>query len=174
MVALAPGLDVEGPVQAEVFVLRLGGSEPELTGPCGAQPWYLEIGADDDPMDVVAEATARVVGEPYVVHSTSWRRDRGGVLLSFVAVVAPRDGGPEARPVGRAALARGDATTAPAAISTGQVVEHGLRHLAWLVQDDPAVATALPAGWHALLADYPPEPFRHLPSPRGEGPTPRG
>jgi hypothetical protein len=42
------------------------------------------------------------------------------------------------------------------------VIEHGLRHLAWLVQDDPAVAQALPAPWHDLLGGYVPEPFRHL------------
>jgi hypothetical protein len=31
-------VDTEGPVQAEVFVLRLNGSMPELAGPCGAAP----------------------------------------------------------------------------------------------------------------------------------------
>jgi gentisate 1,2-dioxygenase len=34
-----------------------------------------------------------------------------------------------------------------------QVVEHGLRHLAWLVSDDPAVAKAIPFAWRPVLAD---------------------
>lgn len=173
MVTLAPGLDVEGPVQAEVFVLRLGPASPELAGPCGAQPWYLEVGDDEDPMVVVAEATHRVVAAPYVVHSTSWRRDRGAVVLSFVVVVAPEHGGEVSRPLARTDLARGGATSAPSEIETAQVVEHGLRHLSWLVQDDPVVAAALPGAWREQLDRYPPEPFRHL-SSRAGGPTPRG
>lgn len=34
-VRLADGLDVEGPVQAELFVVWLNGGQLELTGPCG-------------------------------------------------------------------------------------------------------------------------------------------
>ncbi len=35
--------------------------------------------------------------------------------------------------------------------------------MAWLAQDDPAVAAELPTGWDtALLAEYVPEPFRNL------------
>jgi len=41
------------------------------------------------------------------------------------------------------------------------VLEHALRHLAWLVRDDPAIAGALPE-WPELLAGYVPEPFRAL------------
>lgn len=40
------------------------------------------------------------------------------------------------------------------------LVRLGLRHLAWLVQDDPAVAERLAPGWRDPLADYAPEPFR--------------
>jgi hypothetical protein len=158
-----PGFDVEGPVQAEVFVLAFTGGGPSLTGPCGAEPWYLEVGADEDPMAVVAAAARRVIGEPLVVHSSSWRRDRGVVVLSFVAVIEPDQAADMATtPVGRAALARGDATSAPTAIATGQVLEHGLRHLAWLVKDDPTVAERLTGDWRTVLAGYVPEPFRHL------------
>src|SRR5262245_39094329 len=38
MPAGIPGLEVEGPVQAEVFVLWMDRDEPALTGPCGAAP----------------------------------------------------------------------------------------------------------------------------------------
>ena len=133
-----PGFDVEGPVQAEVFVLALPAGVPVLTGPCGAAPWYLEVAADEDPMEVVSAAVRRVLGEPRVVHSTSWRRDRDAVVLSFVAVVdASLVAALATAPVGRVDLARGGATTAPAAIGTAQVVEHGLRHLAWLAARRP-------------------------------------
>ena len=157
------GFDVEGPVQAEVFVLSLVGDRPILTGPCGAAPWYVEVGADEDPMAVVAATVRRVIGEPLVVHSTSWRRDRAAVVLSFVAVISPSlVATMAAAPLGRAELARGDAAAAPEMISVGQVVEHGLRHLAWLIEDDPVVAQRLAGDWPAVLSGYAPEPFRHL------------
>jgi hypothetical protein len=161
--ALIPGFDVEGPVQAEVFLLVLSDSRASLTGPCGAAPWYIEVGADEDPMSVVATTVRRVVGEPVVVHSTSWRRDRDAVVLSFVAVIDSTQVGTMAvEPVDRAELARGDAAAAPAAVAAAQVVEHGLRHLAWLVKDDPVVAERLTGEWQPILAAYVPEPFRHL------------
>ncbi|MCU0483045.1 MAG: hypothetical protein MUC54_02040 [Chloroflexi bacterium] len=65
-------------------------------------------------------------------------------------------------PIGRSDLAQGEATAAPREIATAQVVEHGLRHMAWLAKDDPVVAAELPAGWRDLLSDYVPEPFRNL------------
>jgi hypothetical protein len=165
-----PGFDVEGPVLAEVFVLFLADGRPSLTGPCGASPWYLEVGAEEDPMAVVAAAVRRVIGEPIVVHSTSWRRDRGAVVLSFVAAIDPAlVGDMPVAAIDRAELARGAATAAPTEIAAGQVVEHGLRHLAWLVQDDPEVAARLAVHWRSALAAYVPEPFRHLPSTVGPG-----
>jgi hypothetical protein len=114
-------------------------------------------------MVVVSSAMERVVGAPIVVHSTSWRRDRDGVILSFVAVISAELAATmPALPLVRADLARGGATTAPAKVATTQVAEHGLRHLAWLIRDDPVVAQRLDPGWHTLLEDYVPEPFRHL------------
>jgi hypothetical protein len=157
------GFDVEGPVQAEVFVVCLVGDHLELTGPCGPAPWLLELGPTDHPVEVVTRIVRDVVGEPLLVHSTSWRRDRGAVILSFVvAIDEALVGSMVSLPIGRSDLARGDATAAPREIATAQVVEHGLRHLAWLAKDDPVVAAGLPAGWRALLADYLPEPFRNL------------
>jgi hypothetical protein len=157
------GFDVQGPVQAEVFVVWLAGDHLELTGPCGAGPWLLEIGATDHPVDVVTRIVSDVIGDPLLVHSTSWRRDRGAVILSFVAVIdASLVGSMASLPIERASLARGEATAAPHEIATTQVVEHGLRHMAWLASDDPVVAAELPEVWHALLATYVPEPFRNL------------
>ena len=68
--------DVEGPVQAEVFVVWLHGDAIELTGPDGPVPWLLELGATEHPVEVVDLIVRDVVGDPLLVHSTSWRRDR--------------------------------------------------------------------------------------------------
>jgi hypothetical protein len=157
------GFDVEGPVQAEVFVVWLAGDHLELTGPCGPAPWLIEIGAADHPVDVVTRIVRDVIGDPLLVHSTSWRRDRDAVILTFVAVIDQGLVGSMASlPIARTMLARGEATAAPRAIATSQVVEHGLRHMAWLAKDDPAVAAELPIRWRTLLAGYVPEPFRNL------------
>lgn len=163
MTTYPDGFDVEGPVQAEVFVVWLAGDHLELTGPCGPAPWLLELGPADHPVEVVTRIVRDVIGEPRLVHSTSWRRDREAVILSFVVVIdVTLVGAMASLPVARAELARGEATAAPREIAPAQVVEHGLRHMAWLAQDDPVVAAGLPTGWRALLATYEPEPFRNL------------
>jgi hypothetical protein len=157
------GFDVEGPVQAEVFVVWLARGHLELTGPCGPAPWLIELAPTDHPVEVVTRIVQDVVGDPLLIHSTSWRRDREAVILSFVVVIdGDLVGSMASLPIGRSDLARGDATTAPREIATAQVVEHGLRHMAWLAKDDPLVAAGLPAGWRDLLAEYVPEPFRNL------------
>lgn len=159
----ARAFTVDGPVQAEILTVVLDADGLALTGPCGAEPWYVEVPQGEDPMVVVARLVRANLGEPVVLHSTSWRTSRGGVVLTFVVVMDPAAVAGLARArIGRAALARGGASTAPPRVDTGPVVEHGLRHLAWLVRDDPAVAEALPAGWHQVLTGYLPEPFRHL------------
>ena len=97
------------------------------------------------------------------VHSTSWRHDRDAVILSFVVVIPADLVGPMASvPIERAALARSEATAAPRDIATAAVVEHGLRHIAWLVHDDPVVAATLSPAWRPVLPPTSPEPFRAL------------
>jgi hypothetical protein len=147
-----------------VFVLRLRSGAPELAGPCGPEPWYLEVGQGEDPVEVVSRLARNLMGEPLLVHSTSWRRARGSVILSFV-VVNRDDQAPElaGTPVTRAELARSAATEAPRSIAYPQVLEHGLRQLAWLVGDDGVVRSTLSDDWKRVLADYVPEPFRNLP-----------
>jgi hypothetical protein len=157
------GWDVDSPVQAEVFVVWLDGDRISLTGPDGAQPWMLQLAADEHPVEVVDRIIRDVVGSPILVHSTSWRRDRDAVILSFVVVIdASLAASMPSAPIGRAELARSTATAAPASIATGAVVEHALRHLAWLVKDDPVVAAELPTAWAPVLGAYVPEPFRNL------------
>ena len=157
------GWDVDSPVQAEVFVVWLDRDRIQLTGPDGPQPWILQLGPTEHPVEVVDRIVRDVVGPPILVHSTSWRRDRDAIILSFVVVIG-RDvvDGMASLPIERAELARSKATAAPQNIATSAVVEHGLRHLAWLVQDDPVVRAELPRAWVPLLAAYVPEPFRNL------------
>jgi len=121
------------------------------------------VGADDDPVEVVSRLSRNLMGEPLLVHSTSWRRARGSIILSFVVVNRP-DQTPDLPgiPIGRAELARSAATHAPVAIGYQQVLEHGLRHLAWLVNDDVTIRSVLSPQWKEVLAGYVPEPFRQL------------
>lgn len=132
------------PVQAEIFTIWRSDDQLELTGPCGAAPWIVELGSTEHPVEVVDRIVRDVVGDPLLVHSTSWRRDRDAVILSFVVVI---DGGlvgdMPSVPIARSELARSEATAAPADIATSAVVEHGLRHMAWLAKDDPVVAGTL-------------------------------
>jgi hypothetical protein len=154
---------VEGPVQLEVFVLRMKDGNPELAGPCGPDPWYIEVTAEDDPVEVVSRLSRNLMGEPVLVHSTSWRRARGAVVLSFVVVNADNQAAHLAGiPISRVELARSEATSAARTIAAAQVLEHGLRHLAWLAKEDPVVIGALNEGWKRALADYRPEPFRNI------------
>jgi len=144
-------------------VLRMARGTIELAGPCGPDPWYIEVGAKDDPVEVVARLSRNLMGDPLLVHSTSWRRAPGSVILSFVVVNADNQApGLAGIPVGRAELARSEATTAAKKIATNQVLEHGLRHLAWLARDDEVVKKTLSDDWKRVLGSYVPGPFRHM------------
>jgi predicted ester cyclase len=113
------------------------------------------VGAEEDPVEVVVRLSRNLMGEPVLAHSTSWRRDRGSVVLSFVVVIgedqAPALAGAE---VARSELARSSATAAPAAIASAQVLEHGLRHLAWLAKEDEVDREVLSPEWHGILSGY--------------------
>lgn len=155
--------DVGGPVRAEIFVVSMAGGRIRLGGPDGPRAWLVELGETEHPVEVVDRLVRDLIGEPLLVHSTSWRRDRGAVVLTFLVVVeGAAIVGTDAVDVGREDLARSSAHAAPAAIAETQVLEHALRHLAWLAHDDEVVRTVLSDEWHAALRDYVPEPFRAL------------
>ena len=86
-------------------------------------------------------------------------------MLTYVAVVTVPEGLPPdslvIMPVRRVELTRGGATSAPDSIGVEAVLEHALRHVSWLVHDDPTVMKALD-GWTEILAGFEPEPFRSL------------
>jgi hypothetical protein len=116
------------------------------------------------PEEVAAGVLAGLSLSPPVLHSTSWRHAGNEVVLTYLAVISSDTPLPEswlATSAVRAELARGDATAPPPVIDVSQVLEHALRHLAWLLQDDAEIAHALP-GWADALKDYIPEPFRAL------------
>lgn len=161
-----PALDVDGPVTAEIFVVCRVEDEARLTGPCGPAPWVVEAADSGHPMALVERMVREQLVDVTLVHSTSWRYDHGQLVLSFLAVVPPTavEGEPWL-PVTRAGLARGDATSAPSDVPWPAVLEHALRHLAWLVQDDPHVAAALDPSWRAILSGYVPAPFQHIEGP---------
>jgi len=133
--------------------------------PLHAESLRVGLPSSARPADVVLDVLKWYPLSAIVVHSTSWRHEEGRVILTYVAAIEPpadlASDSLLAVPVRRAELARGGATTAPAVIGVEEVIEHALRHLSWLVRDDPAVMTAL-AGWKNALADFEPEPFRAL------------
>ncbi len=154
-------LDVDGPVTIEVFTVAHGHEGLVLTGPCGAAPWLIETGEGEHPLETAVRIIEGALPGSLLVHSTSWRFERNSVVLTFLAVV-PDPGSMDAAPVSRSDLARNAEHAAPDEISYGQVLEHALRHLAWLAKDDEVVNAALDADWLEALAGYVPEPFQQL------------
>jgi hypothetical protein len=119
------------------------------------------------PEEIGLRTLERLGLEPIVLHSTSWRHAGTEAVLTYLTVVSPAAGTPRswvAIPVRRAELARGDTTAPPPTIGVEQVLEHALRHLSWLLRDDPAISATL-LEWREFLADYTPEPFRALGGP---------
>lgn len=127
--------------------------------------WQAGCALSAHPHEAVLAALERLGGGPFVIHSTSWRYERGRLILTYLAVLpelhAPREGF-HAIEVPRATLARGAAEQAPVSVGAEQVLEHALRHLAWLSRDDPAVRFALGLGWTQALSGYLPEPFSSI------------
>jgi hypothetical protein len=137
--------------------------------PIHASSLRLGWGPGTEPGGVVLAAAARYALDAIVVHSTSWRYEGDRLVLTYLAVVDQPEVLSEyltAERIGRADLARGEALAPPTDIGVTQVIEHALRHLAWLVKDDAAISAALP-GWASLLATYEPEPFRAFGAPPG-------
>jgi hypothetical protein len=146
----------------EAFFIFLRDGTPRVLRPIHAASLLLGWGPGIQPGAVVVGAAARYELEPVVVHSTSWRVVDDRLILTYLAVVEP-PGRPSPhmveQPVIRGELARGSALGAPTGIEVDAVIEHALRHLRWLLDDDLVVRQALP-DWAAALEDYQPEPFR--------------
>ena len=154
----------------EAIVLYLDADGIRHLVPHGLETLRAAWDPDLDPAEAIVDAVAGIGVAPLMVHSTSWRVVRGQVVLTFLVVIERPLELPEiveVELVTRTELARGHATGPPPEVHLTQIVEHGLRHLAWLLREDGAINQALPA-WTAALAAYAPEPFRaftHDPSP---------
>jgi hypothetical protein len=154
---------VDGP-WLEAVVLYLDGDGIRHVVPRGGETVRAPWDPDLDPNEVIVDAVAALGLRPFMVHSTSWRVVRRLILLTFLVAVEPPDRIPDAYEtelVTRSELARGRAIGPAPEVHLSQVVEHGLRHLAWLVREDEAIHRAL-AAWSRALSVYTPEPFRAL------------
>ena len=151
----------------EVLLIYLAPDGAHCLRPIHAESLQLGWTPKYEPGEIVV-GTARSYGlELALAHSTSWRFEKGRVVLTYVAVVAP----PREpivylsdEPVARTDLARGDEYGRTEAIGVAQVTEHAFRHLAWLVKDDEVVGRTL-ADWTEVLDRYEPEPFRSFAAP---------
>jgi hypothetical protein len=133
--------------------------------PVHAHSLRVGISRSAEPSQIVLDVVAWYPLLPRVVHSTSWRYEEGRIVLTYVVVVDPPQHLPqnslELVPVKRSDLARGSSMGPAESITVEAVLEHAVRHLAWLSRDDPAIATVL-ADWFEALEGYQPEPFQAL------------
>lgn len=151
----------------EILPVRLREGRFHSIGPKHADSFVVAWPTAHKPEEVAVGALDRLGLTPIVLHSTSWRNARDEVILTYLAVVAPDAPVPRdwsEAPIARSDLARGEATAPPTGIAVTQVIEHALRHLSWLIKDDPMIRASLPE-WEPHLAEYTPEPFRALGAP---------
>ena len=149
----------------EILPVVLSAGSIQSLRPPGAASWQVGFAPGADPGPIVAAALASRGLRPSVVHSTSWRHEDGRLVLTYIAVLAagpPPAAGLVARPASPGAPARGGPTTPPVILDVDQVLNHALRHLAWLQRDDPAVAAELDQAWASALAGHRPAPFHAL------------
>src|SRR5712691_9988596 len=87
--------------------------------PIHASSLRVGLGVKEQPATEVMKALGVYGLTPSVVHSTSWRMENERMILTYVAIV------PHAylatKRIGRAALARGEATAAPTVVHIEQV-----------------------------------------------------
>jgi hypothetical protein len=146
----------------EAVVLYLDGDGIRHVSPRGQQTVRAPWDPDLDPHESIVDVVAELGLTPFMVHSTSWRVVGQRILLTFLVAIELPAGVPagcDVELVTRAELARGRATGPPPEVHLSQIVEHGLRHLAWPLREDEEIHQAL-GEWTVALRGYEPEPFR--------------
>ncbi len=156
----------------EILPVYLKGGEIWWLRPRAGPSLQVDGDGSGHPGDAVASTLKSYGVHPVAVHSTSWRFERGRLVVTYLAVLDDSDPtveGFHATEVRRRELARGTAFDPPPTIEIDHVVEHALRHLAWLSRDDPVISDLLHSGWFGALEAYEPEPFRSLSDPAAAG-----
>ena len=128
---------------------------------------FLKRPSGAKPEDLAAKSARDLGLDATMLHSTSWRHSGNEVILTYIVVVNPDSSTPpswETKAVEHVEIARGSALTPPPVIATDQVLEHALRHLAWLVGEDEVMGKLL-TGWAKPLEGYIPEPFQAFGGP---------
>ncbi len=96
-----------------------------------------------------------------VVHSTSWRPQAGGLILTYAALPDPEPtaGTVRALPADARIVCSADASVpTPAVVTIEHVLAHALRHLSMVARTTPEVGQAIdayPQLWHAVIAHTP-------------------
>ncbi|PZS39605.1 MAG: hypothetical protein DLM62_07355 [Pseudonocardiales bacterium] len=96
-----------------------------------------------------------------VVHSTSWRPNADGLILTYAVLPDPdpAEGAVQAVPPDATIVCSADAAApTPPVVAVEHVLAHALRHLSLVARTSPAVAAAVdshPRLWHAVVAHTP-------------------
>ncbi len=96
-----------------------------------------------------------------VVHSTSWRPNANGLILTYAVLPDPDPAEATVRavPADATIVCSADAAApTPPAVTVEHVLAHALRHLSLVARTSPAVVAAAdsyPRLWHAVVAHTP-------------------
>ncbi|MDQ2880793.1 MAG: hypothetical protein M3Y48_05905 [Actinomycetota bacterium] len=96
-----------------------------------------------------------------VVHSTSWRPNADGLILTYAVLPDPDpvEGTVHAVPADATIVCSADAAApTPPGVAVEHVLAHALRHLSLVARTSPAVVAAVdshPLLWHAVVAHTP-------------------
>lgn len=135
-------------VSVETLMLRVGTDRRWSYRHAITRPLHGE--SPDEAARRLAGVTA---GDPgVVVHSTSWRHEPGGRIVLTYAICPDPEPWLAAVEVPVLEIARGEApaTPSPERVGLANVVAHAVRHLAFLMAEDPVVSGVLAR--HPLIA----------------------
>ncbi len=110
---------------------------------------YRRVVVSPGPGESPDEAARRAAGveagaRDVVVHSTSWRHLPGEIVLTYAVCPDPEPWLPAAGlPAPEVARGAAPATPSPERVEVAQVAAHAIRHLAFLMAEDPVVREAL-------------------------------
>jgi hypothetical protein len=145
-------------VQVEVMLLSVS-DDDQLRW----RATYGDLPAGCQPDGRARELAGLGAGVPTatVVHSTSWRPDPGGLILTYAVLPDPDPAQTTVRavPTDAHVVCSADAAApTPAVVAVEHVLAHALRHLSLVARTNPAVmaaADAHPRLWHAVVAHTP-------------------